>query len=136
MQDVIPPRDEIWFRKVYADIVTNRQVTTIFRPGKRAPNDHKGFFVGETLRIRIIDKVGADWAGVFGQVCPGFEMRVRVLTVTVCLIGELTPEDFKGSTPDVLDTGFLIYHLGLLYNLSPNELNQKSVITKTTFEYL
>ncbi len=136
MQDKTPPRDEIWFRKIYTDLVRSQKVTTIFRPGKRAANDHKGFFVGETLRIRIIDKVGADWAGVFGQVCPNFEMRVRVLSVTVCLIRELTKEDFKGSTPDILTTEFLIYNLGLLYNLSPNELNQESVITKTTFEYL
>ncbi len=136
MKSTTPPRDEIWFRKIYSDLVQAQKVTTIFRPGKREEGDLKGFSIGETLRIRIIDKVGVEWAGIFGQVCPDFEMRVRVLSVKSCSIDELASEDFDGSTPEIRTAESLLYNLGLLYNLSPCEMNLKSIITKTTFEYL
>jgi hypothetical protein len=136
MNRSIPPRDEIWFRKIYSELVQTQKVTTIFRPGKRKEDDPKGFAVGETLRIRIIDKVGVEWAGVFGQVSPDFEMPVTVLSVKSCSIEELARDDFDGATPDVRTPEALVYNLGLLYNLSPRDMNSKSIITRTTFRYL
>ena len=132
----IPPRNEIWFRKIYADLIRDRRVTAIFRPGRREDDHAKGFLIGETLRIKIVDKVGADWAGIYGQVRSDFEMTVRVLDIVFKPIGELTAEDFKGSTPDVHDTESMVYHLGVLYNLPPEELTAQTIVTKTTFEYL
>ncbi len=136
MSETTPPRGEIWFRRIYADLVLNRHVTTIFRPGKRLNGDPKGFQEGEILRVRIIEKVGAEWAGVFGRVCPDIEIPVQVHEVKASRIVELEPSDFEGSTPDVADAQSLIYQLGILYNLSPSEIGPNSIVTKTTFAYL
>ena len=131
-----PPRDEIWFRKIYSDLIMARKITTIFRPGVRLCNSNKGFCNGETLRIKVIDKVGADWADLHGQTLPDFELKVRVLDTKVCPIGSLTEADFQGSSPDIFNIVSLTYHLGAVYNLAPAELNEKTLITKTTFSYL
>jgi hypothetical protein len=132
----IPPRDEIWFRKIYADLVKARRVTTIFRPGKRLEDDPKGFREGETLQIRIIDNVGADWANLYGEVVKDFVMPVRVVAITARPLGSFTPEDFSGSTPDVYSKESLFYQLGILYNFSPAEIGDDTLITRTRFEYL
>lgn len=122
MKTKIPARDEIWFRKIYLNLIQDRKVTTIFRPHKRLCDDHKGFCDGESLKIKIVDKVGADWANVIGQTLPDFEQEVQVTGIVAVPLGSLTAKDFNGSTPDVFDKQSLIYHLGLLYNLSPVEL--------------
>ncbi|MBU6323427.1 MAG: hypothetical protein KGI41_03515 [Patescibacteria group bacterium] len=129
------PRDEIWLRKVYAGLVEDRRLTTIFRPGKRLSGDPKGFSVGETLRIRIIENPGVDWAGVLGQLVEGFSVPVEVRSVTVRPIGRLVPEDFAGSTPDVCDRESLRYHLGLVYNLPLSAFADDALVTRTTFRY-
>ncbi len=118
------------------DLIKDHKITTIFRPGVRLCNSNKGFCNGEVLRIKVIDKVGADWADLHGQTLPDFEFKVQVLDTKVCSIKSLTNEDFQGSSPDISDISSLIYHLGAVYNLSPMELNGETMITKTTFTYL
>ena len=51
-------------------------------------------------------------------------------------IGDLSSMDFDGSSPDVKDKNGLIYHLGLIYNLSADELTDDTVVTRIEFEYL
>lgn len=136
MNQIKPPRNEIWFRKLYTELVLSHQVTTIFRPGKRNGGNPKGFSQGEEVHVRIIEHVGAEWAGVYGQVRPDVSIPARITQVEVLQLGELKPEDFAGSTPDVSDVQSLITHLGLLYNLSLKELTSTTLVTRTTFEYL
>ena len=130
------PRDEIWFRKIYIDLINQHKITTIFRPGARHCNTKKGFCNGETLKIKVLDKVGADWADLSGKTLPDFEHLVQVSETRVCTLGALTKEDFNGSSPDIFDITSLTFHLGAVYNLAPNELHKETVITKTTFKYL
>jgi len=130
------PRDEIWFRKIYVDLLKDQHITTIFRPGARACNTKKGFCSGETLKIKVLDKVGADWADLSGETLPDFEMLVQVVDTKICTIGSLISDDFVGSSPDVFNIESLTYHLGAIYNLTPSEVNNDTVITKTIFKYL
>ena len=129
-------RDEITFRKIYTPLVKARTVTTIFRPGRRLCKDPKGYCKGETVTLRIVEKVGADWANVPGQLRDDVGERVEILDVVCVPLGSLSSADFSGSTPDVFDQQSLRYHLGTLYNLSPDELDKETPVTKTTFRYL
>jgi len=129
-------RDEITFRKIYMRLVQTRQVTTIFRPGRRLCNDPKGYCKGEIVTLRVVEKVGADWANVPGELRDDVGEEVQILDVISKPLGLLSKEDFSGSTPDVFDHQSLMYHIGALYNLSPDELDEKTLITKTTFRYL
>lgn len=129
-------RDEIAFRKVYLPLLQNRRVTTIFRPGRRIFGEHpKGYREGETVTLRIVEQVGADWANLPGLLCDDFGMEVKILKTVPRLIGTLKDPDFLGSTPDVHDLQSLRYHLGLLYNLYPHELGDNAWITQTTLRY-
>ena len=134
--NTIPLRDEIWFRKIYFDAVLAKKVRVIFRPGKRLCGDDKGFCKGEILKIKFLDKIGADWAGLPGQTIPDFEQKVRVIETCVIKLSSLTEKDFEGSTPDIFDKVSLVYHLGLVYNLFLSDLSDDAMITKTVFEYI
>lgn len=131
----VTPRDEIGFRKIYSDLVRDQKITTIFRPGERTCNLDKGFCEGETINIKIIDKVGADWAKLPPETI-SFNRKALILTAINKKIGELNSLDFRGASPDIFDKQSLIYNLGVTYNLPPSELTDDSIITKTTFTYL
>jgi hypothetical protein len=131
----VTPRDEIGFRKIYEDLVYNHEITTIFRPGERTCNLNKGFCEGETINIKILDKIGADWAMLAPKTIP-IDKKVLILKAENKKIGELTQDDFIGSSPDVHDKQSLIYNLGVIYNLPPSELTDDSIVTRTTFRYL
>ena len=130
----ITPRDEIGLRKIYENLVRDKKITTIFRPGERVCGIDKGFCENEILNIKIIDKVGADWAKLPPQATSCGQ--VRVLNTTNMTIGSLMNNDFHGSSPDIFDKQSLVYNLGIIYNLPPSELTDDSIITKTTFTYL
>lgn len=134
-EEPLTPRDEIGFRKIYADLVRDHKITTIFRPGERTCNLNKGFCEGEIINIKIIDKVGADWAKLPPETT-SIDRRALILTATNKKIGEITNDDFSGSSPDVFDKQSLVYNLGITYNLPQSELSDDSVITRTTFVYL
>ena len=130
----ITPRDEIGFRKIYENLVRDRKITTIFRPGERVCGIDKGFCGGEILNVKIIEKVGADWANLPPKTTN--HSQVRVLSVLNIPIGSLTDIDFEGSSPDIFNKQSLIYNLGIIYNLPSSELTNETIITKTTFAYL
>lgn len=130
----VTPRDEVGFRKIYSDLVRDKKITTIFRPGERTCNLNKGFCEGEIINIKIIDKVGADWAELPPETVT-INQKALIESVVSKEIGSLTAEDFHGSSPDIFDKQSLIYNLGVIYNLAPSELTDDSVITKTTFIY-
>jgi hypothetical protein len=129
-------RDEITFRQIYTPLIQTKRVTIIFRPGRRLCEDPKGYCKGEIVTLRVVEKVGADWAGVPGILRDDVGEKVEILDVSCVPIGSLTAADFSGSTPDVIDRASLAYHLGVVYNLSPDELDEKALVTKTAFRYL
>ena len=133
-----PPRTEIWLRKIYAPFAEDRSLTAIFRPGRRLleENHPKALGVGENVRIRIIDKVGADWADLYGALLSQPNIPVLITDVTVMPLGEIGSADFEGSTPDVIDMTGLKIQLALIYNLSREELAEDCWITRTNFRYL
>lgn len=131
----VTPRDEIGFRKIYTDLIRDKKITTIFRPGERICGVNKGFCEGETVNIKILDKVGADWAYLPPKTISDGQ-KVRVVSTVNTTLGALVAGDFKGSSPDIFDKQSLIYNIGIIYNLAPDELADNSVITKTTFVYL
>jgi hypothetical protein len=127
--------NEMAFRKVYRNLLENKEVTTIFRPGRRMCGDYRGYCSDQEVTIKIIEKTGADWAMLPPKFVEDFSKIVIIKEVLVKKIGELTEGDFKGATEDVRDITSLKYHLGVIYNLSDEELADDFVVTKTIFEY-
>jgi len=129
-------RDEITFRQVYLDLLQAHKITTIFRPGQRT-NDHpKSYHKGEVVTLRVVERVGADWAHVPGELRSDIGLRVEITDVVCKPLGLMHTNDFEGSSPDVYDQQSLKYHLGALYNLPPSELTSEAMVTRTTFRYL
>jgi len=133
-----PPRTEFWIRKFYIPFVEDGSLTTVFRPGRRLLSEGhpKGIDVGETVRIKIVDKVGADWAHLYGTLLPSPDRPALVTQVQVKPLGAIDGADFEGSTPDVMDREGLKLQLALIYNLSRQELSPDLWITRSTFRYL
>jgi hypothetical protein len=133
-----PARRQFWIRKFYTPFVEDGSLTTVFRPGRRllGENHPKAIDVGETVRIRIVDKVGADWANLYGVLLPAPDRPALVTSVTVKHLGEIEEADFQGSTPDVTDMNGLKLQLALIYNLSREELSPDFWVTCSTFQYL
>ncbi|MCK9344780.1 MAG: hypothetical protein M0P64_01485 [Candidatus Pacebacteria bacterium] len=127
--------NEMAFRKIYKSLLEKKEVTTIFRPGRRLCGDYRGYCSDQEVTIKIIDKTGADWAMLPPKFVEDFSKKVIIKEVLVKTLGELTDEDFIGTTEDVRDITSLKYHLGVIYNLSDDELTDDFIITKTIFEY-
>ena len=130
-----PNPNEIFFRKIYWPLIRAGLITTIFRPGKRLTAKEYGFYPGQQVTIRIIEHVGADWAGLQAELSPSLLRRVRIDSVVAKKVKEVTEEDFRGSSPDVHDQASLRYQLGIIYNLFPDEIGPDSFVTITKFAY-
>src|ERR1035437_9116028 len=130
------PRDEMAFRKIYKDLVNSKKITTVFRPGKRLCGDFRSYCLGEKITIRIIENFGADWAKVEPQFDSNFKKQIEIIGTTAVKIKEFKKVDFEGSSPDVYDTKSLQHHLGLIYNLSIEDVGDESVVTKIQFKYI
>jgi len=130
------PRDEMAFRKIYKDLITRKEITTVFRPGKRLCGDFRSYCLGEIITIRIIENVGADWAEVAPQFETNYGKKIEIIDTTTSKIEDLKKTDFEGSSPDVCDIKSLQYHLGLIYNLSIDEVGMETMITKIQFKYV
>ena len=129
--------NDITFRQCYLDEVLAHRVTTIFRPGKRLCGDSKGYCKGQMVTVRVVEKVGADWANVPGLLRDDVAEKAEIIEDPVCmLLGSLTDADFVGSTPDIHDQQSLKYHLGVVYNLAPDQIDEKTRVTRTTYRYL
>jgi shikimate dehydrogenase len=130
------PRDEMAFRQVYLHLLRSRLLTTVFRPRNMVQDNIRSYVVGDSVTARILNNVGADWAKVAPIFLDSEEFSIQITDVVAKRIGDLSSADFEGSSPDVKDKNGLIYHLGLIYNLSVNELTDDTIVTKITFEYL
>ncbi|MFA5997054.1 MAG: hypothetical protein WC791_01040 [Candidatus Paceibacterota bacterium] len=127
--------NEMAFRKVYRTLLENKKVTTIFRPGRRLCGDYRGYCSDQEVTIKIIDKTGADWAMLPPKFIEDFSKEIIIRDVQAKKLAEFTNDDFWGTTEDVRDVVSLKYHLGVIYNLSDDELTDDFVVTKTIFEY-
>jgi hypothetical protein len=127
--------NEMAFRKMYQALLEQEKITTVFRPGQRLCGDFRGYCAGQKIELRVIEKVGADWAGIAPQFITGFSKGAIIKEIETKTIGELTEKDFEGSSPDISNTDSLKHNLGLIYNLSNEELTNDSVITRIIFEY-
>lgn len=127
--------DEIAFRKIYIDFLKQKKITAIFRPGQRLCGDFRGYCDNQKVTIRVIDKVGADWAMIAPKFLRGFSVKAIIKKIETKTLGEFKKSDFRGASPDIYDKESLKYNIGIIYNLSNDELNDDFVITKTTFEY-
>ena len=127
--------DEMAFRKIYWPLLKNEQITVIFRPSVRLCGDYRGYCIGQKVKARVIDKVGADWAMIPPKFVRGFFKKIIIEKVEIKKIGGLKREDFMGSSPDIQGADSLVYDLGVVYNLFIDELNRDTFVTKITFSY-
>lgn len=128
--------NEIAFRKVYSGLLEDGKISVIFRPEQRLCGDFRGYCTDQNVTIKIIDKVGADWAMIPPKFAKGFSKNARITNVETKKIGELKGTDFDGSSPDIHNKESLKYYLGIIYNISDKELTDDFIVTKTTFTYL
>lgn len=129
------PRDEMAIRKIYKKLAEQGKLTTVFRPGKRVCGDFRGYCPGEQVKLRIIDKVGADWAMLPPEFISDFIKLIEIEKIEAFLIKDLRPEHFEGSSPDVQNKESLIYQLGIIYNMEPELLHDEALITRISFRY-
>lgn len=127
--------NEMAFRRIYWPLLQQEKIFTVFRPDSRMCGEYRGYCVGQKVRARIIDKVGADWAGISPKFSGKFFKNIIIKKIEIKKIKHLMKGDFKGSTPDIYDKNSLIYHLGVVYNFLPEEINLESIVTKISFAY-
>ena len=126
----------IAFRKIYLDLLKNKKVRTVFRPGSRPCKSEKGYCEDQIVKVRVIDDTGANWADLPPKFLDLDFSPIIIKNVELKKIKGLKKADFLYSTPDVKNKEMLKYHLGLIYNLSWQELSDDSVITKISFNYV
>ena len=139
MTIVTPPRKEIWVRKFYIDDVTNGTVTTIFRPSRRLlhENHPKALGAGEIVKVRVVDKPGADWKKVYGELLLHPNRAAQITDVEVRKFTEFVdPADFVGSTADVQNNQELRINLAHIYNMAASGFGDHLWVTRTRFEYV
>ncbi|MDP6642090.1 MAG: hypothetical protein QGF74_01790 [Candidatus Nanoarchaeia archaeon] len=127
-------RDQIAVRKIYEHLVRSRELTTFFRPGDREFPHPKSYEPREVVDIKILEVIGSD----FHKILPIFtdeSFPVKIISVIVKDLSDLTRRDFIGSSPDIQNRQSLVYHLGALYNHSLSEL-QSSKVTRAYVEYI
>ncbi len=128
--------DEMAFRKIYWSLLSQEKITTVFRPGKRTSGMPRAYVEGQIVKARVIDSIGADWAGVPPQFVSDLSKHIRIEKIQAKKLGELKCADFKGSSPDVMNKLSLRYHLGAIYNLYGEDLEEDAWITIIKFEYV
>lgn len=136
VKKVNPNPNEMFFRKIYWPLLRDGSLNTIFRPGRRLTTEDYGYHEGQLVTVRIITHVGADWAGLQPELSEALTKRIRIKSVVAKKVREVTIEDFNGSSPDVHDHSSLMYHLGVIYNLFPDEIGPDSFVTITKFTYV
>jgi hypothetical protein len=127
------PRDEIAFRKEYQELVLDRSITTVFRPGNRVYPNWRGYRLGEIVTARIIDECGSDEHNIpplFNE----HRVKVRIASLLVTKIDALTNADFEGSSPDIHDVESLEEHLRYIYRRPIDAFSRK--VTRIGLDYL
>ena len=128
--------DDMAFRAIYYDFLKREKIKTIFRPGKRKCGASKGFCKGQHVNIRVIKVTGTDNYNIPPKFYSKFTKKAVIREVKIARIKNLKKEDFVNSCPDINNKKSLIYHLGIIYNLSPSKINNESFVTVTKFDYI
>jgi hypothetical protein len=130
------PKDDMSFRKIYRNLIESETLTTVFRPNKRLCLDFKGYCQRAIVNARVIDELGLDRAYFKPEFLDEPPKKIKIEKIEVKKIGDLSPADFIGSSPDVHDKQSLIYHLGLIYNLDLFSLTDEALITRIHFSFI
>ena len=135
MKKLILNPNEMAIRKVYWPLVLNKQMTTFFRPNVRLCTNVRGYCESQNITLRCILQTGSDILGIAPQFVEGENIEARVAHIYDKKISELVDTDFIGSSPDITSITNLKYHLGLIYNLSYNEIDEESYVTIIKLDY-
>lgn len=135
MKKLILNPNEMAIRKIYWPFVTRGQVFTFFRPGVRLSSAYRGYCEKQAVTLRCITHLGSDQLGIAPQFLESEKIPASIEQIYSKKIGELEENDFQGSSPDVQTTDALKFHLGLIYNLSLNELTDDSYVTIIRVNY-
>lgn len=127
------PRDEMAFRDRYEQLLLNRTLTTVFRPGDRRCPNWRGYEVGETVTARVIVQPGSDALGIAPEFS-ALRIPIRILELDVNDPNALRPLDFVGSSPDVFDQASLLSHLADIYDQPLSAYGD--IVTRIHFSYL
>lgn len=124
------------FRKYFWPGLERELITKVYRPGRRLAEDERGYAEGQIVTARVIDSIGADWAGVPPEFFKDLGKTIRIEKAEAKKIKEFVRKDFCGASPDVHDKQSLKVQLGLIYNLFPADLTDDSIVTIISFSYL
>lgn len=127
------PRDELAFREDYEDMVKQRALTTVFRPGNRIYPNWRGYKKGEIVSGRIIKQCGSDKDNI-PPVFKEAKIPLRIAEIDIVPVAKLNPQDFKGSSADVTCPESLIQHLYRIYKKPLSEYDD--MVTRIALEYL
>ena len=130
------PADDMSFRRIYKNLLENETLITVFRPGVRDCKKFRGYCPMNIVNARVIDQVGLDRAKVAPEFLKKPVKKIQIEEIFAKKIGDLTKEDFVGSSPDVYDKQSLVYHLGLIYNLDITSLSPEEMVTIIRFSYI
>lgn len=135
MKKLVLNPNEIAVRKVYWPLIAAGKISTFFRPGVRLCADYRGYCKKQAIILKCIKQLGSDQLGIG----PLFSNSKQIAATIDCIyskkIGELTESDFYGSSPDVQNAETLKFHLGLIYNLSLDELTDETYVTIIRLRY-
>jgi len=128
------PRNEIWVRKVYEELILNGKLTTLFRPGDRIGDNKKTkyFNKGEGVIVRVLEKPGDEERNIEPEFSPLIR-KARIKEMKKVDLSSLLREDFEDSYPNVTNQDTLRYNLGLTYNKRPDSFSR---VTKIKIKYL
>ncbi len=135
MKKLILNPNEMAIRKVYWSLVRAHKVSTFFRPGVRLCNVYRGYCKKQNINLRCILQTGSDYYGV-EPIFSEENIKVSIKEIYSKKIGELNNEDFLGSSPDVNNKLSLKYHLGLIYNIDIDKINDDFDVTIVKITYL
>ena len=135
MKKLILNPNEMAVRKVYWPLLVQGQINTFFRPGVRLCSAYRGYCERQAITLRRIEQLGSDQLGIAPQFSEVEKIFASIEHIYSKKIGELSEEDFQGSSPDVQNATALKFHLGLIYNLSLDELTDDSHVTIIRLNY-
>ena len=127
------PREEMAFRKEYADAVDSGDLTVVFRPGDRVFPKWRGYKKGEMITARIIERVGDD-SKMRPPVFSDFKRDFIIKNIEVVRLDALSESDFIGSSDDVADVTGLINQLSWIYHKAPKDYGNE--VTRIEIEYV
>ncbi len=127
--------NEMAVRKVYWPLVEKKEISTFFRPGVRLGTDFRGYCEKQIINLRCIERLGYDQLDLAPQLSESKKFEISIAKIYSKKIKELNRSDFIGSSPDVHNITSLKFHLGLIYNLSLDEIDDEFYVTVININY-